>query len=76
MATYVLFTVHTDDTDTDDDDDKDDTLIFYSIESAPGIASDVATRRIALEWAPKDHRRRQRQWRTRPMISDLVSQRK
>ncbi len=26
MATYVLFTVHTDDDDTDDDD----TLIFYS----------------------------------------------
>jgi hypothetical protein len=33
MATYVLFTVHTDDTDTDDDDDDDDdTLIFYSID--------------------------------------------
>ncbi len=32
MATYVLFTVHTnDDTDTDNDND-DDTLIFYSIE--------------------------------------------
>ncbi len=30
MATYVLFTVHTDDTDTDDDDD--DTLIFYGID--------------------------------------------
>ncbi len=44
MATYVLFTVHTEDTDTDDDDDdddnndndnndddnNDDTLIFYS----------------------------------------------
>jgi hypothetical protein len=28
MATYVLFTVHTNDDDTDDDD----TLIFYSIE--------------------------------------------
>ncbi len=28
MATYVLFTVHTDDTDTE----TDDTLIFYSIE--------------------------------------------
>ena len=27
MATYVLFTVH-----TDDDNDTDDTLIFYSIE--------------------------------------------
>jgi hypothetical protein len=43
MATYVLFTVHTDDdddTDNDDDDDdddddndnEDDTLIFYIIE--------------------------------------------
>ncbi len=36
MATYVLFTVHTNDidTDTDDDDDNDDddTLIFYSID--------------------------------------------
>ncbi len=32
MATYVLFTVHTDDTDTDNNNDDDDTLIFYSIE--------------------------------------------
>ncbi len=32
MATYVLFTVHTDDTDDDDDDDDDNTLIFYSID--------------------------------------------
>ena len=31
MATYVLFTVHTD-TNDDDDDDDDDTLIFYSID--------------------------------------------
>ncbi len=30
MATYVLFTVHADD--TDDTDDDDDTLIFYSID--------------------------------------------
>jgi hypothetical protein len=29
MATYVLFTVHTDD---DDDTNDDDTLIFYSID--------------------------------------------
>ncbi len=36
MATYVLFTVHTDDTDTDDDDDDNDTLIFYSIEEGLG----------------------------------------
>ncbi len=37
MATYVLFTVHTDDdddddNDDDDDDDDDDTLIFYIID--------------------------------------------
>ena len=32
MATYVLFTVHTDDDDDDDDDNDDDTLIFYSID--------------------------------------------
>ncbi len=31
MATYILFTVHTDDT-NDDDNNDDDTLIFYSIE--------------------------------------------
>ena len=30
MATYVLFTVHTDN--DDDDDDDDDTLIFYIID--------------------------------------------
>ena len=34
------------------------------------------TRRIALERAPEGHRRRQRQWRTMPMVSDLVSQKK
>ncbi len=34
MATYVLFTVHTDDTDDDDDDNDNDndTLILYRIE--------------------------------------------
>ncbi len=32
MATYVLFTVHTNDDDNDDDDDNEDTLIFYSID--------------------------------------------
>ncbi len=32
MATYILFTVHTNDTDTNDDND-DTTLIFYSIET-------------------------------------------
>ncbi len=36
MATYVLFTVHTntdtnDNNDDDDDDDDNDTFIFYSI---------------------------------------------
>ena len=30
MATYVLFTVHADD--TDDTNDDDNTLIFYSID--------------------------------------------
>ena len=38
MATYVLFTVHTDDTD-DNDDDDDDTLIFHSID----ITHDIIT---------------------------------
>jgi hypothetical protein len=39
MATYVLFTVHTNDTDTnDDDDDNDDTLIFYSIDKPRGAS--------------------------------------
>jgi hypothetical protein len=34
MATYVLFTVHTDtDDDDDDNDDDNNTLIFYSIDS-------------------------------------------
>ena len=49
-------------------------LEFLLQKSAPGIASDVATRRVALERAPEGHRRRQRQWRTMPMVSDLVSQ--
>jgi hypothetical protein len=44
--------------------------------SAPGIASDVAARRVALEWVPEDHQRQQRQWRTMPMVSGLVSQKK
>jgi hypothetical protein len=38
MATYVLFTVHTD-TDTDDDNNND-TLIFYSIEEGPTLGID------------------------------------
>jgi hypothetical protein len=51
-------------------------LKFLLQKSTPGIASDVATRRIALERALEGHRRRQRQWRTMPMVSDLVSQKK
>ena len=46
MATYVLFTVHTDDTDTDDEDD-DDTLIFYSIDSSIEV-SDVGRGNLAI----------------------------
>jgi hypothetical protein len=53
------------------------TLLKYLLQkSAPGIASDVATRRIALEWAPEGHWWRQRRWRTTPMVSDSVSQKK
>jgi hypothetical protein len=51
-------------------------LEFLLQKSAPGIASDVATRRVALERAPEGHRRQQRQWQTMPMVSDLVSQKK
>ncbi len=51
-------------------------LEFLLQKSAPGIASDVATRRVALEWAPEGHRRRQRRWRTTSMVSDSVSQKK
>ena len=51
-------------------------LKFLLQKSAPGIASNVATRRVALERAPEGHRRWQRQWRTMPMVSDLVSQKK
>jgi hypothetical protein len=51
-------------------------LEFLLQKSAPVIASNVATRRVALERAPEGHRRRQRQWRTTPMVSDLVSQKK
>ncbi len=49
MATYVLFTVHTDDTDTDDDDDDDDdTLIFYSIDTVIFCTSPVLFGVISL----------------------------
>ncbi len=51
-------------------------LEFLLQKSAPGIASNVATRRVALERAPEGHRQWQRQWRTMPMVSDLVSQKK
>ncbi len=43
MATYVLFTVHTDD---DDDTDDDDTLIFYSIDN--NILGDAITKTKVL----------------------------
>jgi hypothetical protein len=51
-------------------------LKFLLQKRAPGIASNVATRRVVLERAPEGHRRRQRQWQTMPMVSDLVSQKK
>ncbi len=51
-------------------------LEFLLQKSAPGIASDVATRRVALERAPEGRRRQQRRWRTTSMVSDLVSQKK
>jgi hypothetical protein len=51
-------------------------LEFLLQKSAPGIASDVATRRVALEWAPEGHRWRQRRWWTTSMVSDSVSQKK
>ncbi len=41
MATYVLFTVHTDnddDTDDADNDDDNDTLIFYIIDESCFVA--------------------------------------
>ncbi len=47
-------------------------LKFLLQKSAPGIASDVATRRVVFELAPEGHRRWQRRWRTMPMVSDLV----
>ncbi len=49
MATYVLFTVHTD-TDTDDDD-NDDTLIFYSIDrKMAGMARMAGMAEGQKEW--------------------------
>ncbi len=51
-------------------------LEFLLQKKALGIASIVVTRRVVLERAPEGHRRRQRQWRTTPMVSELVSQKK
>jgi hypothetical protein len=51
-------------------------LEFLLQKSTPGIASDVATRRVALERAPEGHRRGQRWWWTTSMVSDSVSQKK
>jgi hypothetical protein len=51
-------------------------LEFLFQKSTPGIASNVATRRVALDRAPEGHRRQQRQWPTTPMVFDLVSQKK
>ena len=55
MATYVLFTVHTDtnDNDNDDDDDDDDTLIFYSIDDSFTLADFVGwvASQEAADWA-------------------------
>ena len=49
MATYVLFTVHTDE---DDDTDDDDTLIFYSIEDGGngGNGGNGGTAERMAEW--------------------------
>ncbi len=51
-------------------------LEFLLQNSVLGIASNVVTRCVALEWEPEGHRQQQRQWRTTPMVSDLVSQKK
>jgi hypothetical protein len=51
-------------------------LEFLLQKSAPGIASDVANRHVALERVPEGHQWRQRQWQTMPMVYDLVSQKK
>jgi hypothetical protein len=48
-------------------------LEFLLQKRAPGIASDVATRHVALERAPEGHRRWQRWWQTTSMVSDSVS---
>jgi hypothetical protein len=42
----------------------------FSKKSVPGIASDVATRCVALERVPEGHWWWQRQWRTMPMVSN------
>ncbi len=48
----------------------------FSKKCAPGITSDVATRRVTLERVPEGHQWRQRWWRAVPMVSDMVSQKK
>jgi hypothetical protein len=45
------------------------TCLNFSKKSAPGITSDVATRRVVLERVPKGHRHWQRRWPTTPMVS-------
>jgi hypothetical protein len=48
----------------------------FSKKSVPGIASDVATRGVAIEWAPEGQWQRQRWWQTTPMVSNSFSQKK
>ncbi len=45
MATYVLFTVH-----TDDDDDDDDTLIFYSIQADRAYGTEISQRLFVISF--------------------------
>ncbi len=49
MATYVLFTVHTDDTDTDDEDD-DDTLIFYNRQADRAYGREISPRLFVISF--------------------------
>ncbi len=35
------------------------------------VASDVATRHVALEWVPEGHRRQKRRWRPHPCCGDI-----
>jgi hypothetical protein len=45
-------------------------LLKFLQKSALGIASDVATRRVALERGFMGHRQQQRRWQTMPMVSN------